>query len=211
MHQATSPLISSADALLLMQIVETTVKGSSKKMDSMGQLIEAVLGQDLAHPNVVQTYKHTTRVAPQVCLAGWLRLPRGSCMLPAECGGGVPQGLLLHLHRRLAVQGPCRPGLSRSCSDAVQDDARLAAFRQQCGMNVQDCQEPRVMETWYGAGAPAGSLQPTAECQPWEQSHSPLICCTCPEETCSSCLSFPTMYVCSAGWSSSTVIKAACW
>ena len=67
-------LIFLADALLSMQIVETTVKGTSKKMDSMGQLIEAVLGQDLAHPNVVQTYKHTTRVAPQVRRAGWLQL-----------------------------------------------------------------------------------------------------------------------------------------
>ena len=94
-----------------MQIVETTVKGSSKKMDSMGQLIEAVLGQDLAHPNVVQTYKHTTRVAPQVRHAGWLRLPAGLLLsvplrvapAPAQEAAAAP-----------CRSGACSPGLQRS-------------------------------------------------------------------------------------------------
>ena len=108
-HQPLLP----ADALLLMQIVETTVKGSSKKIDSMGQLIEAVLGQDLAHPNVVQTYKHITRVAPQVRYVGWLKL-LARLLLSVSLQAAPAPAPTAAAAAAPCHSGACSPGLSRS-------------------------------------------------------------------------------------------------
>lgn len=54
--EATLP----ASALLCPQIVETSV--TPDKTEDVKTLVEFTLGQDLAHPNVVQTFERTNRV-----------------------------------------------------------------------------------------------------------------------------------------------------
>ena len=47
-----------AAACLPLQVIEMTGK---EIMDEVGQLLEATAGMDLAHPNVMQTYKYGTQ------------------------------------------------------------------------------------------------------------------------------------------------------
>ena len=59
----------------------TAVKPDGEEIDDMP--VEALLGMDMAHPNVVQTYRHTsliTSVCTHTCLLRMLGLPLSSLL-----------------------------------------------------------------------------------------------------------------------------------
>ena len=65
-----------ADSWFCVQIIDvqpnakatTAAAGHEGQEDLMGMPVEALLGMDMAHPNVVQTYRHTSLPSSVSCL-----------------------------------------------------------------------------------------------------------------------------------------------
>ena len=106
-------------------------------MDEVGQLLEATAGIDLAHPNVMQTYKYGTqesmvsraalpggivRIASRLARAGLRQAVRqGQLAWPRlQCQAAGGQVAALHLTRAgshvLLMGGCCRGGVAWCCS-----------------------------------------------------------------------------------------------